>query len=74
MAFISYQDGRTALHIATDQGYIEVTRLLLDKGADVNIRHNVSDMIWEIVLIVYVSDCVVVIMNCDGSAIAMSTS
>ena len=45
MAFISYQDGRTALHIATDQGYIEVTRLLLDKGADVNIRHNVSDMI-----------------------------
>ena len=45
MSFISYQDGRTALHIAAIKGHIEVMRLLLDKGADVKIRHNVSDMI-----------------------------
>ena len=45
MSFISYQDGRTALHIAAKNGNIEVARLLLDKGADVNSRDNVSDII-----------------------------
>ena len=46
MSFILYQDGRTALHWAAMYGYIEVARLLLDIGADVNIENKlVSDMI-----------------------------
>ena len=74
MSFILYQGGRTALHWAAMYGYIEVMRLLLDKGADVNIKDKVSGMIWEIVIIVCESDCVVVIMICDGTVIVMSTS
>ena len=31
-------------------------------------------MIWEIVIIVCVSDCFIVIMICDGSVMVMSTS
>ena len=45
MAFISYQDGYTALHNAAMSGNIDVARLLLDRGADVNIKDNVSGMI-----------------------------
>ena len=45
MSFISYQDGRTALHIAAKNGHNDVTAMLLDKGADVNIGDNVSGMI-----------------------------
>ena len=45
MAFISYQDGQTALHCAAGKGYIVVMGLLLDKGTDVNIKDNVSGMI-----------------------------
>ena len=45
MSFISYQDGRTALHNAAMYGHIDVARLLLDRGANVNIKDNVSGMI-----------------------------
>ena len=46
MSFISYQGGCTALHRAANHRRIEVMRLLLDKGADVNIGDKlVSDMI-----------------------------
>ena len=44
MAFISYQDGQTALHCAAGKGYIVVMGLLLDKGADVNITLNSGQM------------------------------
>ena len=40
-----YQDGFTALHHAADDGHTEVARLLLDRGADVNSKNKVSDMI-----------------------------
>ena len=46
MSFTLYQYGLTALHWAAAGGHIDVTRLLLDKGADVNIENRlVSDMI-----------------------------
>ena len=46
MSFILYQDGRTALHWAAINGNIDIARLLIDKGADVNIGDKlVSDMI-----------------------------
>ena len=44
MSFISYQNG-TALHNAAIKGYTDVARLLLDRGADVNIKDKVSDRI-----------------------------
>ena len=46
MSFTLYQYGSTALHYAAMYGHIDVARLLLDKGADVNIENRlVSDMI-----------------------------
>ena len=45
MSFTLYQYGFTALDWAAVYGHIDVARLLLDKGADVNSRDNVSDMI-----------------------------
>ena len=45
MSFTLYQFGFTALHYAAGGGHTDVARLLLDKGADVNSRDNVSDMI-----------------------------
>ena len=45
MSFTLYQIGITALQGAAVYGHIDVTRLLLDKGADVNSINKVSDMI-----------------------------
>ena len=50
-----------------------MVRLLLDRGADVNSKNHVSDMIWNIVVIVCISDCVIVIMILIGSVIVIST-
>ena len=74
MSFILYQGGYTALHRAASNGNIDIARLLLDKGAVVNMGQKVSDMIWEIVLFVCVSDWFITIMICDGSVMVMSTS
>ena len=34
---VTTQEGATALHIASQEGYVTIVRLLLEKGADVNI-------------------------------------
>ena len=39
---IRYQHGMTALHKAAQNGHTEVVRLLLDKGAKIDIKNDVS--------------------------------
>ncbi len=38
----SMQDGKTPLHHASFVGWVEVVQLLLDKGAEVDARNQVS--------------------------------
>ena len=68
---IRYQDGWTALHYAARHGHAKVTTLLLDREADINPTNIVSDVIWEIVVIVSVIDCVIKL--CDGSIVVIFT-
>ena len=42
---LSLQDGLTALMKASEAGHIDCVKVLLDKGADVNIQHKVSSAI-----------------------------
>ena len=44
---IHRQRGDTALFIATQQGHVEVVRLLLDRGADIDAKTNVSYITME---------------------------
>ena len=37
-----YQNGMTALYWAADKGHLEVVRLLLERGADIQATNNVS--------------------------------
>ena len=39
---VEYQDGSTPLHIASDSGHIDVARLLLEKGANIEAKETVS--------------------------------
>ena len=58
---IVYQDGRTALMWASENGDKEVVKLLLDHGADTNLKDKVSvtDMIYmRDVYDMYVNICV----------------
>ena len=71
MYWIRYQDGCTALHCPAMKGHIEVMRLLLERGADVNASNKVSDMIRDIVMIICAIDCV--IMSVDSNVIVKST-
>ena len=56
MQWTRHQGGWTALHYAADDGDIdiEVARLLLDRGVDVNSKDKVSDTIREVVITVCV--------------------
>jgi ankyrin repeat protein len=37
------EDGLTALHIASDRGYLDVVKALIDAGADINIKTDDDD-------------------------------
>ena len=41
---LSLQDGETTLMYASEAGHIECVKVLLDKGAEVNMQPNVSDV------------------------------
>ena len=71
MYWIRHQDGSRALHWTAMKGHIEVMRLLLERGADVNASNKVSDMIRDIVMIICAIDCV--IMSVDSNVIVKST-
>ena len=45
MYSIRHQVGWTTLHYAARGGHTELARLLLDRGADVNSKDEVSDVI-----------------------------
>ena len=49
---LSLQDGETALMKASESGQMNCVRVLLDKGADVNIPNNVSafwdNQLWHV--------------------------
>ena len=45
MCLIRYQNGRTALIVAANLGHTDITKLLIDGGADVNLKEKVSDII-----------------------------
>ena len=40
--FLSLQDGWTALMMASENGHMECVKVLLDRGADVNMQNTVS--------------------------------
>ncbi len=39
---MALQDGRTPLHLAAEKGHPEIIKLLIDKGAKVDIKDNVG--------------------------------
>ena len=47
MFWIRYQDDSGVLYCAAAKGHTDVAKLLLDRGADVNSKDEVSDMAWE---------------------------
>ena len=46
-SFTSYQDNKTSLYVASQEGHHDVVQTLVGAGADVNIaRSDVSDMVY----------------------------
>ena len=72
MYWIRYQNGFTALQRAATGGHYDITKLLIDGGAEVNSKNKVSNMIWEVVMTV----CAItfVIMTGDSSIIVLSST
>ena len=59
MYSIRYQKGFSVLYLAANDGNTDVAKMLIDGGADVNLRDKVSNMRrWIVVVIACVSDCV----------------
>ena len=48
------QDGLTALHKATGKGFTEIVKLLLNKGATVDVTDKVSHCMWVYVVLLIV--------------------
>ena len=44
------QDGKSALHVAAEEGHLNVVKLLLDFSANVNIETKVAKTIWMCIL------------------------
>jgi ankyrin repeat protein len=42
MVYLVLQDGKTALMVACAGGHLEVAQYLIDRGADINAKDNVS--------------------------------
>ena len=49
-----YQDGLTALHMAACNGKVYMVKLLLEKGADINILNKVIQNMRIIIIIVMI--------------------
>ena len=47
------QDGSTALHLAAQEGRVDVVRLLIDTKAQINIQRTVCIMINKLKMVVY---------------------
>ena len=45
---LSFQDGGTALVWASRYGFMECVKVLLDRGADVNMQDNVSAIVDQL--------------------------
>ena len=46
----SYKDGNTALHLALENGNLDVATFLVDKGASINTQDKVSTRIGQITI------------------------
>ena len=68
-----HQNARTALHSAAIHGHIEVTKLLLDGGAAINVKNKVGDTTLEIIMIVCVTESILMTVG-DSSVMAKSSS
>ena len=72
MYWVRYQNGYTALQRSTLGGYTDITKLLIDGGADVNSIDNiVSDIIWGIVVVIAcLLNCVLKLYDCCNVVIS----
>ena len=72
MYWIRHQLGWTALYHAAHNGHIEVTKLLLDGGAAINVKNKVGDTTLEI-MIVCITESILMTVG-DSSVMAKSSS